>query len=55
MLYICNMKVKILQSIANRILDKAKNTKSDKEFTLYYDLALSFDRFCINYFDIYLN
>lgn len=49
------MKVLILQSIADKILERAKNAKSDERFKQYYDMGMWFDSFCIDYFGVYLN
>ena len=49
------MKTKILQSIADGIINKIDNAANLETFDFYYELGLWFDNFCINYFDIYLN
>lgn len=53
-MYLCNMKVKILQSIADSIIRGLSETKHDDIAEFYYKIGIWFDGFCIQYFDVYL-
>ena len=49
------MKTKLLQSIADGIIDKLDNATNLEIFDFYFELGLWFDNFCIKNFEIYLN
>lgn len=48
------MKRKILQLIADSIIDSLSFTKNINQIDAYYTLGTWFNNFCINNFDIYL-
>ena len=49
------MKRRILQSIANGIINEMGKTISDEKFNRLYELGMGYNDFCINVFDIYLD
>jgi hypothetical protein len=49
------MKRRILQSIANGIINEMSKTISDEKFNRLYELGMGYNDFCINVFDVYLD
>jgi|688.fasta_scaffold2295320_1 hypothetical protein len=49
------MKIKILQSIANGIINRLENASHDDIFNFYLELGMWYDNFCIIYLDLYLD
>ncbi len=49
------MKTKILQSIANKIVDEMSKDISDEKFNSLYDLGIRYNEICINVFGVYLD
>lgn len=54
-MYLCSMKIKLLQSIGNSILRGLEKANDNESIKSFYDLGIWFDGFCINYLDVYLD
>ena len=49
------MKRKILQSIGDSIIKNLEKADTQDMIDFYYEMGMSFNSFCIDYFDIYLD
>lgn len=49
------MKIKILQSIADLIINKLAKASDDDIIKFYYEIGIWFDGICVNYLNIYLD
>lgn len=49
------MKQKILQKLANMIINKMESVSDEEIFDMYYQSALWYNDFCIFYFNVYLD
>ena len=49
------MKIKILQKIADSIINRLEKSENEDIFQFYYELGVSFNYICVNNFGVYLN
>ena len=48
------MKERLLQKIADKIIDRAEKATTEKKFNIWYKIGMQLDMYCIGYYEIYL-